>query len=87
MTIWKFQLERREVQTIGMPAGAMVLHVGIQEGEIMLWAAVDPDRPTVGRNFAIVGTGQPCPTPAEAEYHGTVFDGPFVWHIFGEEAP
>ena len=83
MTIWKYQLKRTDIQHIGMPSGAMVLHVGIQDSEITLWAAVDPVRPTVRRPFAVVGTGHPCPTPDEAEYHGTVFDGPFVWHIFG----
>ncbi len=80
MTIWKFQLDRREFQAIGMPVGARVLHVGIQESEITLWAAVDPKAAIVLRNFAIVGTGHAIPDGAE--YRATVFDGPFVWHIF-----
>ena len=89
-TIWKYDLDVTDIQKVSMPMGAMPLHVAIQnpnsgvERTIQLWAAVDPARPKEDRLFAVVGTGNPAPEPDDAEYVGSVIDGPFVWHVFAE---
>lgn len=82
-TIWKFTLERTDKQYVDrMPATAKVIHVGMQDGKITLWAIVNPNDVTLPRCYRIVGTGNPFPDADKWAHIGTVFDGPFVWHVF-----
>lgn len=96
-TIWKYEIGPQDVQRIGMPKGARLIHVAGQHVEEhgpgfaragmlpMLWALVDPAAPMVERLIALVGTGHPCPD--EGDYVGSAVCDPFVWHIFdGGEA-
>lgn len=50
-------------------------------GTICVWAMVNPDAEKVPRQFLICGTGGPMPDRV-GEFIGTVFGGPFVWHVF-----
>lgn len=55
--IYKYQIQNT-VSKLQLPAGATVLHVGQQEGNVTLWAQVNKDTTAlVNRMFAIVGTG------------------------------
>lgn len=89
-TIWKYDLAVTDVQKVSMPAGAILLHVGLQrenqgyDRTVTLWASVNSLAPKVERMFAVVGTGNPAPEPGadDAVYVGSVMDGPFVWHVF-----
>ena len=76
MTIWKYKFQTE----IEMPKYAEIVHVGIQNSDVHLWAKVDPLRSTETRCFSVYGTGHLIPD--QALYVGTVFDGPFVWHVF-----
>jgi len=77
-TIHKFPLENTLTE-LEMDANAGILHVGSQNALPMIWAGVDTEAPNVKRTFLAVGTGHPIPTGCF--YVGTVFQGPFVWHI------
>lgn len=66
---------------IDLPEDAEILHVGVQNNQIYLWAAVDVDKPTVRRQFKVVGTGWDY-NPDGMKYLGTAHVGPFVWHVF-----
>ena len=81
--IWKFQLAFTTPQQIKMPAGAEILHVGVQHGNICLWAAVDATAPVTGRRFALVGTDHETPEGA-ANYLGTVqlTGGALILHVY-----
>ena len=81
-TIWKFELD--ETSTIDMPEGAKILRVGCQGEKIMLWALVDVTDATrwVQRNFWVYGTGEQILDGRDEAYLGTVFAGPYVWHVF-----
>lgn len=79
-----------------MPEGAKLLHIGVQMDGPMLWALVDPDRPTVVRQIRIAGTGHPinfdeARTSGLLRYVGTFMAnaGTLVFHVFdfGELAP
>lgn len=80
-TIWKFPLSEVVSLTFGleMPLGADVVHVGVQNGEIVLWARVDTELEIVTRYFVIIETGDPEPHGA---YVGTVQIEQYVWHVF-----
>jgi hypothetical protein len=66
-----------------MPKGAEILTVGFQNyREITIWALVDPDAEMIERFFMVRGTGHPVELRTDQKFLGTVFDGPFVWHVW-----
>lgn len=79
--IWKYVLPVTDYPSILMPEHSQVLSVQNQNGEITLWAVVDPDKPMTIRKFHIVGTGNKTNIDGE-KFLGTVQCFPFVWHIF-----
>jgi hypothetical protein len=78
--IYKYELAR----TIQLPIDSQVLKVGIQNGIIQIWVLVDPNqKETSQRNFEIIGTGHSFEFDYLTHtYIDSVFDGPFVWHIW-----
>lgn len=83
--IWKFPVDLVGEPMVQMPAGAEVLHFGIQDGQPMLWALVTPSAPPNYRRFPLAGTGHRIEEEG-LSYLGTCFQGPFVWHLL-EPAP
>ena len=83
MVIWKFKLEITDVQVVRMPAGAKILSVANQDGNLCLWAMVHTESPNVDRKIEILGTGNPIPLyRAPRTFIGTAIIGRFVWHVF-----
>lgn len=80
--IYKFPLQLEDAQRIQMPSGARPIKAGKQEG-LVLWAIVDPASPQANYRVDIVPTGKE--PPEDKLYVDTVFDGPFVWHVFIRE--
>lgn len=78
-TIWKYPI----AETIEMPIGSRIIKVDYDPmGELCLWAIVDPKKDEIiERQFKIMGTGFPY-NEKEWMYIDTVFENPFVWHIF-----
>lgn len=66
--------------TITIHKKSRLLCVGEQKGVITLWAEVDTDEILVTRKLTILGTGWEL--PENLIYLGTVFVGPFVWHVY-----
>lgn len=83
--VYRYTLGAADRQVVAMPGGADILHVGrtrtVVPHAVDVWAAVDPDRPTVDRAFLVVGTGNPIPDTA-GRHIGSVDVGAFVWHVF-----
>lgn len=65
---------------VEMSSPSRVLRVDMQRGELMLWALVGTG-PREMRRFAVYATGDRS-IPLDANYVGTVMDGPYVWHVF-----
>lgn len=87
--IWKFTLPMADYPVVSMPKGARVLSVGVQRGDVQVWALVDPEAPMEDRRFKVAGTGHYLVGGVEnMRFIGTVHmaSGQLVWHIF-EEAP
>ena len=80
-TIWKYPLGR----VLALPDGARLIKVARQAGELTLWALVDTEAPLAPHHFEVCGTGHPA--PPDSSYVGTVFDEPFVWHVFEVPQP
>lgn len=82
-TIFKYPLVLQDEQIVQMPVDARPLSVGLQRGSICLWmAARQIEDPREDRIIYVVGTGIPTDKIDNAQYVGSVQDGPFVWHIF-----
>lgn len=64
---------------VEMPLTAKILTVEPQNGQLTIWAEVDPDDQPVRRDINGVGTGHPVP---EGEYLTTVQQGSYVWHLY-----
>jgi hypothetical protein len=82
-SIWKFPMPL-DGATVEMNAGAEVLHVALQHGQLCLWALTDTEGPQERRRFITYGTGHPVPSDLRLSHVGTVLTdgGRFVWHIF-----
>jgi hypothetical protein len=69
--------------SILLPLGAQILTVAMQGENAFLWALVDIDEPEKEEwSFEVFGTGHPVSKTA-GDHFGTLFNGPFVWHVFG----
>lgn len=78
--VWKYSLPNGSAE-IEMPAYAEVVHVGLQNDVLQIWAVVDPDAKRKElRVFHVYGTGHGIRD--NAKHVGTWFDAPFVWHLF-----
>lgn len=80
---------------IFLPKGSEILHIDHQKDahgnyRLFIWAETNPDweaseaPPAVRRFFEIYGTGRTIDDIPNSQSHHckTIFDGPFVWHIY-----
>lgn len=84
MKIWKWELERAQLQSLELPKGAEILTVQIQHNVPHLWAMVDENATeTEGVHIAMHGTGHTVPQNP-GKYLGTVqfYGGALVLHVF-----
>ena len=96
-TIYKFIIEPGGTRSIPMPAGAEVLSVHVQRGEVCMWALVETEARMEIRTFGVFGTGHtvdPCPRGdrwGHDSWHflGTVLleNDALVFHIFEARQP
>jgi hypothetical protein len=79
MRIFKYSLGNRTgaSTTLLAPFGAKFVHVGEQDGEIMVWAAVDTRMPEHSYHLRVVATGEDF----SGLHVGTVQIGRYVWHV------
>ena len=85
-TIWKFQLETTDKQSIEMPIGAVILSVQTQHDILCMWAMVDTEDVKETRFFEVFGTGHEvhCDMGVMRKHIGTyqVSGGNLVFHLF-----
>lgn len=78
-TVYQFAVLLDGDNIVELNRSAGIIHVGMQN-MVTFWAVVDPEAPKVRRVFRLFGTGHPVPDDYVPV--GSVFDGPFVWHLF-----
>lgn len=79
-TVFKYPLSGQD--SVFMPKGARILHGELQDGMMTLWALVERNAAMEIRHFAVYGTGHDIDDTHWHEHISTVFNGPFVWHVF-----
>lgn len=79
--IFKYQMSEKDILSI--PREHQFLKVDMQGGRITFWCSVKLDSETIDVPISVIGTGREF--EGDLPRHlGTVFEGPFVWHIFGD---
>lgn len=84
--VFKFPLAVTDDQTVGMPIGAEILCVQVQDSIPCMWALCDPSEKLVQRRFLTHGTGHALLLD-DARYVGTyqLDGGMLVFHVFEGE--
>lgn len=81
MQILKYKHD--QAGSVTMPKGAVLLKVGMQNGEFCFWALVDEtEEETVTFKSRLFGTGRDLVFTESMRYFDTIFEGPWVWHVF-----
>lgn len=81
--VWKYHLRERD-RCIDVPYGAVFRAVRLHPIDgAWLWFEVDPSANTEQREFRVFGTGHEIPD--DAVYIATLFQDPFVWHLYEME--
>ncbi len=85
--IYKYPIPVDDTLVVGMPDGAQILTVQVQDGQPCLWALVDPTAALRMRHIDIYGTGHPM-AEHPGRYIGTfqLHDGRLIFHVFDPEA-
>lgn len=78
--IYKYRLDN----VAYIPNGFKVLKVGVQDNNFFMWAEVDPEVTSSGREFLILGTGADAPREPFSHLE-TLIVGKYVWHIYIKE--
>ncbi len=81
-TIYKYEIEERDVVVLQLPEHASILKVARQGDKIYAWVGGNIKNKIVPQTLRIFGTGHPIPTDERLLYLDTVIMSQFVWHIF-----
>lgn len=84
-TIWKYELNICDRQTIEVPASARMLTLQTQGDSPRIWALVDTEeKESVRREFHTFLTGGILPESDNLEYIGTyqILGGSLIYHVF-----
>lgn len=79
--VWKYLISIYDHnQSIRMPTGAKLIHIGQQGRKVGLWFEVDPrEKHYIIRHFRVFGTEHPIES---GEHIGTVIITPYVLHVY-----
>jgi hypothetical protein len=88
--VWKYAIQPDDF-AVDMPRGARILSVGVQQGDAVFWALVDPEAPRAARRMRTVGTGHSHPDEFWQGWRfvGTVgpLHGALWFHLFDGGEP
>ena len=81
-TIWKTQLQTKDVQEIEVPKESQFLTAQLQGDALCVWYRCDPTAEKEKRWIAICGTGHEC--PPDWHYLSTfqLYGGGLIFHVF-----
>lgn len=83
MKIWKFELTKERTQLVKMPEKSEIMDIQMQNGNLVMWALVEPESKNIDVKINMYGTGWEINNnTTKDEYLATVQDGGFVWHFF-----
>ncbi len=86
--VFKYSVTRGTEHRLQLPQGARLLGIDLQQGQLYVWALVEPERPAVERLVRLYPTGANMRPDVRRTYIGTVIvnDGRLALHAFEEES-
>ena len=82
-SIWKFEIDPNAgLQQVEMPKGSQIMSVGVKNGVVCIWAAVDTTATDDERLIEVLATGECFSKEIHRSYIGTVKQGAYIWHVF-----
>lgn len=84
ITIYKYELQITDTQTISMPSQMKIIKAAEQSGKLWIWALGESEGSIENRRIRIVGTGNPTNVSTLfASFIDTVLmANGLVWHVF-----
>lgn len=89
--IEQFELRGKHEQAVEMPTGSCIFGVGVQNGEVYLYATCEKDAPKIKRHFIVVTNGEGLPEEPR-HYVGSFYlpgivgphftQKPYVGHVY-----
>lgn len=81
-TIWRFVVPVGLDSPVEMPIGAKILRTATKDGEVCIWAIVDPEARKTRRFFAVRVTGLAFEPAMAGTYLGSVRLEGYELHLF-----
>ncbi len=78
--VYKYPVRIGEETSVSCAAPAKPVHFGVQGGQMFVWVEHGLGPVSTSVSFCVVGTGHPIPDGFE--HVQSIFDGPFVWHLY-----
>lgn len=79
--VHKYLLQIGTKVSIDFPVYSQVVKAGMSQGQPAIWVRKNPHIVGPGvKHFYVAATGEAMPD--NAGYIDTVFQGPYVWHVF-----
>jgi hypothetical protein len=83
MKIYKYILTEVKTQLVKMPLKSEIIDIQIQDGNIVMWAIIDPQTEDIEVKINMYGTGEEiCDSNLKEQYLATVKSYGYVWHFF-----
>lgn len=86
-TIYKYELDLADRQSLSLPQGFEILSIQVQHGVPCLWARVDSNEfVTAAIRIHCYGTGHDLPSETELKFIDTIqmAEGKLIFHFFEE---
>lgn len=85
-SVYKYTLnDLASTQELTLPKESKFLKASMQHNKITLWYLVDlqqVNKNSIKHTIHVKGTGSPSSKISTMKYLDTVFNGPYVWHLF-----
>jgi hypothetical protein len=86
-TIYKYELEIKDIQEIEMPEDSSIVSIAVQHGVPCIWALADPSARMIKRTFELYGTGHPIRGTVDGKFRFyletfLMLNGNIVYHLF-----
>ena len=80
-TIYKYDL-MLGYNSLYLPDGYKVIHVGEKYGNLIMWVEQDATKPGIYCYFNVYGTGQQIPDDRAMHVGTALMNSGLVWHVY-----
>ena len=86
-TVHKYEIDPQDNFGIEIPERGIIIAVAMQNGRMYAWVDGDNEDCYVRIPIYVFGTGHEIDSELQIEFISTVFDGPYIWHVYHGAKP